>query len=162
MDPFGLRHGEFERGRIIYLGGGPFAGSGQHRPMAGIHLLRRVLMSLVRVHNFSLSLDGFGAGEGQSLEAPFGHAGNRLHEWFFPTRSFHSLHETPGDWADAPASTIPLRATGIEASARGSWAGISSDRSGDRGLTEGLVGGLIRLSIPRCLCSPIIRGPRSR
>ena len=32
-------------------------------------------MSQVRVHNFSGSLDGFGTGEGQSLDAPFGHAG---------------------------------------------------------------------------------------
>lgn len=35
-------------------------------------------MSRVRVHNFSVSLDGFGTGEGQSLDAPFGHAGDRL------------------------------------------------------------------------------------
>ncbi len=42
-------------------------------------------MSLVRVHNFSISLDGFGTGEPQSLEAPFGHAGERLHEWMFET-----------------------------------------------------------------------------
>jgi dihydrofolate reductase len=41
---------------------------------------------LVRVHNFSISLDGFGAGEPQSLESPFGHAGERLHEWMFATR----------------------------------------------------------------------------
>ena len=41
-------------------------------------------MSLVRVHNFSVSLDGFGTGEGQSLESPFGHAGTRLHEWSSP------------------------------------------------------------------------------
>jgi dihydrofolate reductase len=54
-------------------------------------------MSRVRVHNFSVSLDGFGTGEGQSLEAPFGHAATRLHEWFFPTRTFRSLHDTPGD-----------------------------------------------------------------
>lgn len=43
-------------------------------------------MSLVRVHNFSISLDGFGTGEPQSREAPFGHAGERLHEWMFKTR----------------------------------------------------------------------------
>ena len=43
-------------------------------------------MSLVRVHNFSISLDGFGTGEGQSAEAHFGHAGDRLHEWMFTTR----------------------------------------------------------------------------
>jgi dihydrofolate reductase len=54
-------------------------------------------MSLVRVHNFSVSLDGFGTGEGQSLESPFGHAGTRLHEWFFPTRTFCSFHESQGD-----------------------------------------------------------------
>ena len=45
-------------------------------------------MSRVRVHNFSISLDGFATGEGQSLDAPFGHAGTRLHEWFFATSSF--------------------------------------------------------------------------
>ncbi len=45
-------------------------------------------MPHVRVHNFSVSVDGFGTGDGQSLEAPFGHAGHRLHEWFFPTSSF--------------------------------------------------------------------------
>ena len=43
-------------------------------------------MPRVRVHNFSISLDGFATGEGQSLESPFGHAGHRLHEWLFPTR----------------------------------------------------------------------------
>ena len=34
----------------------------------------------VRFHNFSISLDGFATGEGQTLDAPFGHAGHRLHE----------------------------------------------------------------------------------
>jgi dihydrofolate reductase len=53
-------------------------------------------MSLVRVHNFSVSLDGFGTGDGQTLEAPFGHAGTRLHEWFFPTRAFHEMQGKPG------------------------------------------------------------------
>ena len=42
-------------------------------------------MPLVRVHNFSISLDGYGSGEPQSLESPFGHAGQRLHEWMFAT-----------------------------------------------------------------------------
>ncbi|MBE0009639.1 MULTISPECIES: dihydrofolate reductase family protein [unclassified Arthrobacter] len=48
-------------------------------------------MSLVRVHNFSISLDGFGTGDGQQLDAPFGHAGTRLLEWAFPTRTFQGL-----------------------------------------------------------------------
>jgi dihydrofolate reductase len=43
-------------------------------------------MSRVRVHNFSISLDGFGTGEGQAADTPFGHAGQRLHEWMFATR----------------------------------------------------------------------------
>ena len=43
-------------------------------------------MSLVRVHNFSVSLDGFGTGEGPTRGAYFGHAGERLHEWMFATR----------------------------------------------------------------------------
>ncbi len=42
-------------------------------------------MSLLRVHNFAISLDGFGTGEGLSLQEPFGHAGERLHEWMFAT-----------------------------------------------------------------------------
>jgi dihydrofolate reductase len=42
-------------------------------------------MSLARVHNFAISLDGFGTGEGQSRDLHFGHAGERLHEWMFAT-----------------------------------------------------------------------------
>lgn len=56
-------------------------------------------MSLVRVHNFSVSLDGFGAGEGQTLEAPFGHADSRLMQWAFGTRTFREMGlpgPTPG------------------------------------------------------------------
>jgi uncharacterized protein YndB with AHSA1/START domain/dihydrofolate reductase len=48
-------------------------------------------MSLVRVHNFSVSLDGFGVGDEQRLEAPFGHAGHRLLRWAFPTRTFAQM-----------------------------------------------------------------------
>lgn len=43
-------------------------------------------MSKVRVHNLSVSLDGFATGEGQSRDAPFGHAGTRLVEWLLATR----------------------------------------------------------------------------
>ena len=47
-------------------------------------------MPLTRVHNLSISLDGFATGEPQSAEAPFGHAGERLHEWMFATRYWDS------------------------------------------------------------------------
>lgn len=43
-------------------------------------------MSRARVHNFTISLDGFATGEGMSLDQPFGHAGHRLHEWMIATR----------------------------------------------------------------------------
>ena len=65
-------------------------------------------MPRVRVHNFSVSLDGFGTGGGQSLDAPYGHAGFRLHEWFFATRTFHAMQGQPGGSAgidDAFASS---------------------------------------------------------
>ena len=48
-------------------------------------------MSQVRVHNFSISLDGFGTGAGLTHEAPFGHAGERLHEWMFATRFWRAM-----------------------------------------------------------------------
>jgi dihydrofolate reductase len=53
-------------------------------------------MSLARVHNFSISLDGFGTGDVQSLEAPFGHAGERLHEWMFATKWWRAGNEPGG------------------------------------------------------------------
>ncbi|WP_448638777.1 dihydrofolate reductase family protein [Geodermatophilus sp. URMC 63] len=44
---------------------------------------------LVRVQNFTVSSDGYGAGEGQSLERPFGHADPRvLMAWALATASF--------------------------------------------------------------------------
>src|SRR3954447_11207047 len=49
------------------------------------------IMSQVRVHNFSISLDGFGTGEGLTVEAPFGHAGERLHEWMLDTRFWRAM-----------------------------------------------------------------------
>jgi dihydrofolate reductase len=48
-------------------------------------------MSEVRVHNFTISLDGFGTGADQAADAPFGHAGQRLHQWMFATRFWHEM-----------------------------------------------------------------------
>jgi dihydrofolate reductase len=87
-------------------------------------------MSQVRVHNFSVSLDGYGTGEGQSLEAPFGHAGGRLHEWFFATRAFRTMHGGPGGSAGVDEAFASNLGTGIGAEImgrnkfgpqRGSW-----------------------------------------
>jgi len=72
-------------------------------------------MTKVRVHNFSISLDGFGTGEGLSHDAPFGHAGRQLHEWMFATQFGRSLFgETGGsvgvDQAFAERNNIDIGA----------------------------------------------------
>jgi dihydrofolate reductase len=53
-------------------------------------------MSEVRVHNFSISIDGFGTGEGLTFDAPFGHAGHRMHQWMFATRFGRTMFGQPG------------------------------------------------------------------
>ncbi len=53
-------------------------------------------MSQVHVHNISISLDGFGTGEGLTVESPFGHAGHRLHEWMIATNHWRSMVGEPG------------------------------------------------------------------
>jgi dihydrofolate reductase len=41
----------------------------------------------IRVHNFSVSVDGYAAGPDQSVNDPLGKNGQRLHEWVFETRT---------------------------------------------------------------------------
>lgn len=45
-------------------------------------------MSHVRVHSFVVSIDGFGAGEPQSLGEPFGHTGLDLHHWMINSQAW--------------------------------------------------------------------------
>ena len=119
-------------------------------------------MSQVRVHNFSVSLDGFGTGAGQGLDAPFGHAGTRLHEWFLPTHTFRAMQGQPGG------------STGIDDAFASAWEpGIGTEIIGQgkfgphhgpwprrRNGTDG--GETPRRSTPRSLFSPTIPGPPSR
>ncbi len=53
-------------------------------------------MTRVRVHNFTISLDGYGAGPLQTREVPLGVGGEELHDWFIPTRAFQSIIGKPG------------------------------------------------------------------
>ena len=47
------------------------------------------MTQLLRVQNFGVSADGFGAGEGQSFEHPFGHVNPMdLHQWAVDTASW--------------------------------------------------------------------------
>ena len=53
-------------------------------------------MAKVRVHNFSISVDGYGAGPEQSLDNPLGVGGERLHTWAFKTRAGRQMLGQPG------------------------------------------------------------------
>ncbi len=53
-------------------------------------------MPQVRVASFGLSVDGFSAGPGQSLEHPLGIGGPSLMQWLFPTRTFQAMHGAGG------------------------------------------------------------------
>jgi dihydrofolate reductase len=48
-------------------------------------------MSKLRVHNFTISIDGYGAGRNQDLSNPLGVGGIALHSWIFATRTFHQM-----------------------------------------------------------------------
>ncbi|MEU9077999.1 dihydrofolate reductase family protein [Kitasatospora sp. NPDC048538] len=76
-------------------------------------------MSLVRVHNFSISLDGYGTGEGQTLDSPFGHAGTRLHQWFFGTRTFRRMQGLEGGETGVDDAMARTWADGIGAEIMG-------------------------------------------
>lgn len=49
-------------------------------------------MPKLRVHAFSVSVDGYAAGPNQDLENPLGRGGMALHEWVFATRTFQKIH----------------------------------------------------------------------
>ena len=49
-------------------------------------------MSKLRVHSFSISIDGFGAGPRQDLQNPLGVGGLALHDWVFHTRLWRQMH----------------------------------------------------------------------
>src|SRR5262249_47081917 len=53
-------------------------------------------MPKLRVHAFSISLDGYGAGPNQSLDHPLGAGGMALHDWAFATRTFRQMFGSDG------------------------------------------------------------------
>lgn len=53
-------------------------------------------MSKLRVHCFSVSLDGFGAGPAQTEKSPLGEGGAGLHPWLLGTRTFHRMFGREG------------------------------------------------------------------
>ena len=76
-------------------------------------------MSIARVQFFSISLDGFGTGEGLSLDEPFGHAGERLHEWMFLTRWWRERVGETGGTAGIDDAFVRLHDQGVGAEIMG-------------------------------------------
>jgi dihydrofolate reductase len=76
-------------------------------------------MSLARVQFFSISVDGFGTGVGLSRDEPFGHAGERLHEWMFETRWWHEMVGEPGGSRGIDDALLRLHDRGIGAEIMG-------------------------------------------
>ena len=52
----------------------------------------------------SMSLDGFVAGPGQSVDHPLGIGGMRLHEWVFPLAAFRRMHGSGAEGGEVNAS----------------------------------------------------------
>ena len=53
-------------------------------------------MPKLRVHCFTISLDGYGAGPDQSLGNPLGLGGETLHKWMLDTRTFRTMFGQDG------------------------------------------------------------------
>ena len=53
-------------------------------------------MTRVRVENFTISLDGYGAGPDQTIDNPLGIGGEVLHDWIISTRSWRRMHGMEG------------------------------------------------------------------
>jgi dihydrofolate reductase len=76
-------------------------------------------VSLARVQFFSVSLDGFGTGHGLTRDEPFGHAGDRLHEWMLATRWWHEMVGEAGGSRGIDDAFLRLHAPGVGAEIMG-------------------------------------------
>jgi dihydrofolate reductase len=76
-------------------------------------------MSKVLVRNFSMSLDGFGAGTDQTFEAPLGVGGMRLHDWIFATRGGRQMIGEEGGSEGLDDDMFSQHAVGVGATIMG-------------------------------------------
>lgn len=72
-------------------------------------------MSRVRVHDFSISIDGYGAGPNQSTKDPLGVGGESLHEWVVHTGTFKRTHGGEGGRTGVDDDVAARGASGIGA-----------------------------------------------
>jgi dihydrofolate reductase len=76
-------------------------------------------MTRLRVHNFTISLDGFAAGPRQSPENPLGEGGFQLHEWIFQTKSMRELQGRDGGETGLNDDLFRARTAGANATIMG-------------------------------------------
>jgi dihydrofolate reductase len=90
---------------------------------------------MLRVHNFCISVDGYGAGADQTLEDPLGTGGERLHDWLFETRTGRRMTGKEGGSEGVDDEMIAAGQTGLGATimgrnmfgpVRGPWAADES------------------------------------
>ncbi|HET9276255.1 MAG TPA: dihydrofolate reductase family protein [Gemmatimonadales bacterium] len=67
----------------------------------------------------SISLDGFVAGPGQSVEHPLGIGGMRLHEWVFPLAFWRASHGLDGGEVNESTAVVEESVAGIGATLMG-------------------------------------------
>lgn len=53
-------------------------------------------MTKLRVHSFTISLDGYGAGPNQSVDNPLGLGTDKLHDWSIATHTWRRMHGEKG------------------------------------------------------------------
>jgi dihydrofolate reductase len=67
----------------------------------------------------AMSLDGFVAGPGQSVDNPLGIGGMRLHEWVFPLEVWRAMHGLPGGEVNESSRVVEESLANIGATVMG-------------------------------------------
>jgi dihydrofolate reductase len=75
----------------------------------------------LRVLNYSVSADGFGAGPNQNLENPLGVHGERLHDWVFATRVGRAMIGESGGSEDIDNDFLAAGTEGFGATIMGRY-----------------------------------------
>src|SRR2546430_15166278 len=119
-------------------------------------------MPKLRVHNLTMSLDGYVAGPGQSLDNPLGVDGERLHEWMFATRPARQLGGLDGGEKGLDDDFVARGEVGVGAGimGRNMFGPIRGPWENEQ--WTGWWGDNPPRTTSRCSCSPITRVRPSR
>ncbi len=90
-------------------------------------------MPKLRVHNFSISLDGYGAGPEQSRDEPLGVGGEQLHDWVIRTPTFRAMQDMEGgqEGVDETFAARGVQGVGATIMGRNMFGPIRGEWKGD-------------------------------